>query len=67
MGTALAIKRGEKTYKDLPETVRGEVRTLLRTMPDRELREYAQTQTTGLPRRASHRAGREGINRVRSS
>jgi hypothetical protein len=51
MGMALAVKRGEKRLRDLPEDVRGKVSSVLRSMSEKTLREFASTSTKRLPAR----------------
>lgn len=59
MGMALSVKRGEKKLSELPEGVRDEVRSLLRSMSDKQLREFASTKTSSLPERAQPRRTRK--------
>ncbi len=41
MRMALAVKRGQQEMKDIPEGVRPTVKGLLRSMSDKQLREFA--------------------------
>lgn len=44
MGMALSVKRGQQEMKDIPEGVRPTVKGLLRSMSDKQLREFAMSR-----------------------
>lgn len=57
--TALAVKRGEKTYADLDDKTRGEVRTFLKTATTRDLRKLVENERVErAPYRTTTRNGR---------
>jgi len=63
MGMALSVKRGEKKLSEMPDGVRDKLKSMMRSMSDRTLKEFASTQTKGLPRRvggATHRQAKLG-------
>lgn len=61
--TALDVKRGLRTYSDLDEKTRGEVRAYLRTASNRELREMVEAKRV---ERSPYRATRTRLARSRT-
>lgn len=66
MGMAYSVKTGEQKLADLPEGVREKVKGMLRSMSDKQLREFASTKTTSLPRRVGRRGPQTRVRRARA-
>lgn len=47
MGMALAVKRGQQKMEDVPEGVKSTVRGILRSMSEKQLREFAAARHDG--------------------
>jgi hypothetical protein len=63
MGAALAVKRGEQKLADMPLGMRAEVKNILSSMTEKEIREFAATKHSEIRRPR----GRERVRNVRSS
>jgi len=65
MGMAYAVKIGKKKLADLPRAVRAHIEDMMKGLSEAQLKDFATTQTSGLPTRAS--ANRSRARRVRSA